>query len=101
MLGAPGGRRVGPGFSGPWRTDLSAEKSQLESIEIPGFRAQIAGVIPPFGAVPRMRPVVFWKFQKAWTSYREITCWFDGKYRRDNIETKHDKDQAGNYGSFR
>ena len=47
-----------------------------------------------------MRPVVFGEFQKAWTSYREITCWFDGKYRRDNIETKNDKDQAGNYGSF-
>ena len=63
LLGSPGGRRVGPGFFGTRGTDLAAEKSQLESIEIPAFRVQITGVIPPFGAVPRVRTVVFGKFE--------------------------------------
>lgn len=67
LLGAPGGRRIGPGFISARWTDLTTEKRQLESIKLAGLGTQITGVIPPFGAVPRMRAVVFREFEVAGT----------------------------------
>jgi hypothetical protein len=51
---------------------LAAEKGQLKSVLISGFRIQIARVIPPLGAIARVVAVVFGEFEIAGTGDGKI-----------------------------
>ena len=64
---------------------MSAKKGQLKSIAAAGFRLQIAGIIPPFGAIARMGAVVPGKLQVAGAGDGKISlCFFTARGKGGN-----------------
>lgn len=49
-----------------WSGDLSAEEGELKSEAAAGFRLEVPGEIPPFGAVPGVWTVICGEFEVAW-----------------------------------
>ncbi len=72
LIGTPGGVRMRPIGTGAGRGQLVAEESELKSDRSTGTGAQVARIVPPFGAESRVRGVIAREGQSTGTGDLEI-----------------------------